>query len=144
MSVEVNGRNLFAKEMASTFETEVIECPDCGFEFATIHVLDGTEGTYECPCCNEANLLIEVEELKKEVAYLREANSINNGEVNQSMNEKIEQYKKAVEGFKQEYDYEHGWEVRNGEGNKRSQWHKGALRGFEHIKEIFDKHFKNI
>lgn len=56
MSVQVNGENVFTKEMANVFETEVIECPDCGFEFSTKHEQHDEPGIYKCPCCNEANL----------------------------------------------------------------------------------------
>lgn len=62
MSVQLYGRNVFTKEMASIFQTEVIECPDCGFEFASKHEMNDKEGLYECPACREANL--EVENIK--------------------------------------------------------------------------------
>lgn len=54
----------------------------------------------------------------------------------------MDDYKKAIESFLKEFNYEYGWQKQNVENDKRSQWHKGALRGFEHTKEIFDKHFK--
>jgi hypothetical protein len=56
--------------------------------------------------------------------------------------QKVERYEKSVDEFKEEYTYEHGWQTKNVEGNKRSQWHKGALEGFNHVKRIFDKHFQ--
>jgi hypothetical protein len=56
--------------------------------------------------------------------------------------EAFNELKKAIESFEKEYEYEYGWQIRNVEGNKRSQWQKGALAGFEHVKKIYDKHFK--
>lgn len=113
MSVTIDDKNVFTKEMTGVFEAEVIECPDCGFRFSTEHEDNDNSGVYSCPCCHEADLVIE------------------NGRL-----------KEAIEAFEKEYVYEYGWQIKNVEVNKRSQWHKGALRGFEHIKEIFDKYFK--
>lgn len=59
MSVQVDGRNVFTKEMASVFQSEVIECPDCVCEFSTKHSLDDNEGVYECPFCKEADLEVQ-------------------------------------------------------------------------------------
>lgn len=59
MSIELNGNRIFTKEMTNVFQAEVIECPDCGFEFASKHIQEDKHGCYECPCCNEANLEAE-------------------------------------------------------------------------------------
>lgn len=56
MTVEINGQNYFTKEMANVHMREVIECPDCNFEFATVHVQSNAKGLYQCPNCTEAKL----------------------------------------------------------------------------------------
>ena len=65
MSVQVDGRSVFTKEMTNVFQTEVIECPDCGYEFSSKHELDGEAGVYECSLCNESNLQAENFKLSK-------------------------------------------------------------------------------
>lgn len=67
MSVKVDEKNIFTKEMSNVFEAEVIECPDCGFEFASKHEQDNAKGCYECPSCNECNLEMEVKRLHNEL-----------------------------------------------------------------------------
>lgn len=82
MSVNVNGKNIFTKEMANVFQAEVIECPDCAFEFATKHEESDSSGCYSCPACREAELEIERNRLKGILDELRELSQkeINFGE----------------------------------------------------------------
>lgn len=82
MSVEVEGKNLFTKEMTNVFETEVIECPDCGFEFASKHEQDESKGCYECPSCNESNLEVEVKNLKEYIGSLEHEKQLLYGRLN--------------------------------------------------------------
>ena len=49
-------------------------------------------------------------------------------------------YQKAVQEFEKEFEYECGWQIQNAQG--KSQWHKGALEGFNHVKRMFNKQFK--
>jgi DNA-directed RNA polymerase subunit RPC12/RpoP len=67
MSVEVDGKMLFTKEMTSVSNAEVIMCPDCGFEFSTAHDLNNNDGVYQCPYCNEENLNVETFQLKEKI-----------------------------------------------------------------------------
>jgi len=67
MSVQVNRSYIFTKEMTNVFKTEVVECPECGFEFGTVHVQEDKHGCYECPCCNEANLEAENHHLREKL-----------------------------------------------------------------------------
>jgi hypothetical protein len=57
--------------------------------------------------------------------------------------QKVERLEKAKENFLKEFNYEYSWQIQNVK-NSKSQWHKGALRGFEHSKEIFDRHFQAL
>lgn len=78
MSVELDGKNVFTKGMGRVFNTEVIECPDCVFEFASKHEMSNSEGLYECPACKEENLEVLVHQYKKaleEIINLRVTDS---------------------------------------------------------------------
>ena len=55
--------------------------------------------------------------------------------------QQVEGLEKAKTGLEREFMSEYSWQVTNVVGSPRSQWHKGALRGFEHSKEIYDRHF---
>ena len=54
--------------------------------------------------------------------------------------EEIDNFEKTKSLFLEEFKHEYYWQMSNSKGG--GDWHKGALRGFEHSKEIFDKHFK--
>ena len=54
--------------------------------------------------------------------------------------EEIDKLEKSKELFLEEFKFEYIAQISNAKGG--GQWHTGALRGFEHSKEIFDKHFK--
>lgn len=71
MSVEVNGKSVFTKTMTRVFNTEVIECPDCAFEYSTLHEQHDEPGIYVCPLCELVNAETELLELKKELHELR-------------------------------------------------------------------------
>jgi len=71
VSVEVDGKNVFTKTMTRVFNTEVIECPDCVFEFSTLHEQHNEPGIYVCPLCELTNVEAELRELKKELNELR-------------------------------------------------------------------------
>ena len=53
----------------------------------------------------------------------------------------LERFKKSKELFLEEFKHEYYWQMSNARGG--DQWHKGALKGFEHSKRIFDKYFQN-
>jgi len=72
MSVKIDGKLVFTKEMANVFQAKVIECPDCGFCFDITHELDGNDGLYSCPSCNEDNLLTEIYHLKRKDEIYKE------------------------------------------------------------------------
>lgn len=55
MSIQINGESIFTKETANVKITEVIECPDCAFEFGVIHEQSDRKGIYTCPNCEAAN-----------------------------------------------------------------------------------------
>lgn len=55
MSIQVNGESIFTKETANVKITEVIECPDCAFEFGAIHEQSDRKGIYTCPNCEADN-----------------------------------------------------------------------------------------
>jgi hypothetical protein len=55
----------------------------------------------------------------------------------------VERLQAEKENFLKEFNYEYGWQIQNAK-NSKSEWHKGALRGFEHSKEIFDRHFQAL
>lgn len=97
--------------------------------------------SHHCQSCEVKQLKYVVEEQQKDIESLKQYKKVlmKNSVVR---SETIENYERAIEEFEKEYDYEHGWQIRNTEGNKRSQWHKGALAGFIHVKRIFDKNFK--
>lgn len=57
-------KNVFTRETANVFQAEVIECPNCAFEFSVIHEQSGSIGTYVCPCC-------EIGELERMMYHLR-------------------------------------------------------------------------
>lgn len=60
MTVQLDGEQVFTKGMARVFKSEVVECPDCVFEFSSKHTLSDSEGLYICPCCKEADLEVQV------------------------------------------------------------------------------------
>ncbi|MFJ7951570.1 hypothetical protein ACIQZG_08585 [Lysinibacillus sp. NPDC096418] len=66
-------KRVFTKDMASIKTAEVIECPDCAFEFSVIHEQSETNGLYSCPNCQEDNLEADNYHLKEENKRLREA-----------------------------------------------------------------------
>ena len=66
-------KRIFSKEMASVKTVEVIECPDCAFEFGTIHEQSEMPGLYICPNCQEANLEAVNYHLNKDIKRLRKA-----------------------------------------------------------------------
>lgn len=73
MSIQVNGEKLFTKENSNVFRTEVIECPDCAFEFGTIHDQSDAEGLYKCPNCDASNyeaLYLQLQKDAQEAADL--------------------------------------------------------------------------
>jgi len=55
MSIHVNKESIFTKETANVKTAEVIECPDCVFEFSVIHEQSDRNGIYTCPNCEAAN-----------------------------------------------------------------------------------------
>ncbi len=55
MTIQVNGESIFTKETANVKMAEVIECPDCAFEFGVIHEQSDRKGLYTCPNCEAAN-----------------------------------------------------------------------------------------
>lgn len=55
MSIQVNGESIFTKETANVKITEVIECPDCAFEFGVIHEQSDRKGIYTCPNCEASD-----------------------------------------------------------------------------------------
>ncbi|MGE7114319.1 hypothetical protein [Lysinibacillus sp. NPDC047702] len=55
MSIQFNGESIFTKETANVKIAEVIECPDCAFEFSVIHEQSDRNGIYTCPNCEVAN-----------------------------------------------------------------------------------------
>ena len=63
-------KDKFTKETAIVKITEVIECPQCTFEFSTIHESPEQNGVYICPACNEAELESKkFKEALEEIAY---------------------------------------------------------------------------
>lgn len=65
-------KDKFTKETANVKTTEVIECPQCAFEFSTIHESSEQKGVYTCPTCNEAELASAAKKFKEaleEIAY---------------------------------------------------------------------------
>lgn len=58
----------------------------------------------------------------------------------QELEEKVKQYEKALAGFNKEFNFEYRWQKSNVKRNPKSQWQRGALEGFEHVKRIYDKH----
>lgn len=67
------GKRVFTKDMANIKTAEVIECPNCAFEFGTIHEQSEMPGLYSCPNCQEDNLEADNFQLKEENKRLREA-----------------------------------------------------------------------
>lgn len=92
------------------------------------------------------------EELQNEIDRLNKtlkatANMvIENDEESQKRIAELEKERREItaahEAFLKERGFEKYWYKRNAEG--RSQWQKGALAGFEHMKEMHDKHFQFI
>ena len=76
MSVDINGSKYFTKEMARVFETEVIECPDCSFEFALKHEQADAKGLYQCPVCKEHQLHHENNQLRGVLEDIAEMKSV--------------------------------------------------------------------
>jgi len=58
----------------------------------------------------------------------------------EELEEKVKQYEKALAGFNKEFNFEYRWQKSNVKRNPKSQWQRGALEGFEHVKRIYDKH----
>ena len=58
----------------------------------------------------------------------------------EELEEKVKQYEKALAGFNKEFNFEYRWQKSNVKHNPKSQWQRGALEGFEHVKRIYDKH----
>jgi hypothetical protein len=90
----------------------------------------------------DTDMISEVERLQRLVevsCYARDSFMKERDEAEQ----KVERLEKAKENFLKEFNYEYGWQIQNVK-NSKSQWHKGALRGFEHSKEIFDRHFQAL
>lgn len=72
MSIQVNGESIFTKETANVKMAEVIECPDCAFEFATIHEQSDAKGIYTCPNCEAVNLEVlslQQKDALEQIAY---------------------------------------------------------------------------
>ncbi|AHN24372.1 hypothetical protein [Lysinibacillus varians] len=69
---ESNGEKSFHKGYGIK-TAEVIECPDCAFEFGTIHEQSDMPGLYICPNCQEDNLEADIYHLKEENKRLRKA-----------------------------------------------------------------------
>ena len=69
----IENDKLFTLETADVFTAEVIECPCCGFAFATKHDLCNDPGFYECPACTESELMDENSRLKRKIERYEKA-----------------------------------------------------------------------
>lgn len=71
MSYLIDNQRVFTKGMTNVFNTEIIECPDCGFEFGSMHELSDEPGAYSCPECAVVNLEKIVHQLQSEIKRLK-------------------------------------------------------------------------
>lgn len=70
MSIDLGG--FFTKDIANTFQAEVVECPYCAFEFSTIHEQVDITGFYECPSCKLVDLEMTIQSLREENKKLKQ------------------------------------------------------------------------